>query len=279
MEYFARLAAFSPLLFLLVLMGLMIVAREIGLWLGRLHVSDGTQEGVGIVVGAMLALLAFVLALTLSSSSGRFQERRQSTLVEANAIASVWALAQATEGAPAAQLAALMPDYTHIRASFVAAPADRALLAGLDGCSAEMQGQMRDLAAQVMRDQPEPVTEPLLGEVNAMVGATTAVRFAFNAQMPRQVFWLLMGMAALSVAGLGYQLGMRGQSLRILSALIIFMWALVVMDILDLGTARIGSIGTDASVYQWVLDDLGGSEAGAPRPLPAACAPRAGPAS
>ena len=67
-------------------------------------------------------------------------------------------------------------------------------------------------------------------------------------------------MTCISVAGLGYQIGMRGQTLRVLSSLIIAMWAALIMDILDLGTARVGTIVTDTSVYQWVLDDLAGRD-------------------
>lgn len=274
MDHFARLAAFSPLLFLLVLFLLMTTAREIGVWLGRRHAGDGTHEGVGVVVGSMLALLAFVLALTLSSSSTRFQDRRQATLTEATAISTAWALAQAIDGSEAGRIDALMADYTRVRRDFVAAPADHELLDGLEMCSTGLQGQMRDLAVAVMQDQPSQLTEPLLGQLNTAFAAATTTRFAFSARLQPQIFWLLLTMTGLSVAGLGYQLGMRGQSLRVLSALIIFMWSAVVMDILDLGTARIGTIHTDISVYEWLLEDLGRSAAATAQGQPAACAPR-----
>jgi len=43
-------------------------------------------EGVGGLVGSLLGLLAFVLALTLSFASERFNERRLGTLAETNAL-------------------------------------------------------------------------------------------------------------------------------------------------------------------------------------------------
>ena len=45
---------------------------------GRRHVRNGNQptEGAKLVSGAILALTAFVLALTLSFASTRMQERR-----------------------------------------------------------------------------------------------------------------------------------------------------------------------------------------------------------
>ena len=44
----------------------MMVANEVGHLLGRRHSTQGSvpTEGVGVVVGGVLGLLAFVLALT-----------------------------------------------------------------------------------------------------------------------------------------------------------------------------------------------------------------------
>lgn len=274
MDHFARLAAYSPALFLLALFALMTAAREIGLWLGRRHAAgEASREGVGVVVGSMLALLAFVLALTLASSATRFQDRRQATLEEANAIGMAWSLTRAIDGDKADRIDAMMADYTRVRSRFVAAPPDPELLAGLQGCSSALQARIRPLAAAIMLEQPNALTEPLLGQIDSAFAAATTTRFAFTARLHPQVFWLLMAMTSLSVAGLGYQIGQRGQSLRVLSALIIFMWSAVVMDILDLGTARIGTILTDTSVYQWLLGDLAVPGAGA-QDLPPQCGAR-----
>ena len=261
MDHFARLAAYSPILFLLVLFALMVASREIGIRLGRRHAArDSSVEGVGVVVGSMLGLLAFVLALTLSSSTTRFHERRQATLEEANAISTAWSLTQAVGGAEAAGIDRMMAEYIQIRREFVAAPPAPALLADIERHSGDLQAQMRDLAARVMREHPTQLTEPLLGQLDAAFGAATTTRFAFSSRLSPQIFWLLLAMTCISVAGLGYQIGMRGQTLRVLSTLIIAMWAALIMDILDLGTARIGTIATDTSVYQWVLDDRTGAE-------------------
>jgi hypothetical protein len=57
------------------------------------------------VVGGMLSLLAFVLALTLSFANTRFSERVEGTLAEANAIGTAWLRAEAIGpyGAPRSQ--------------------------------------------------------------------------------------------------------------------------------------------------------------------------------
>ncbi len=61
----------------------------------RLRDATRPHEGVGVLVGGLLGLLAFVLALTLSFASERFNERRSGTLAEANAIGTAWLRAKA----------------------------------------------------------------------------------------------------------------------------------------------------------------------------------------
>ena len=42
----------------------------------------------GMVVGSLLGLLAFIIAITVSIAISRFEERRQTALQEANAIST-----------------------------------------------------------------------------------------------------------------------------------------------------------------------------------------------
>ena len=97
MTLLGEILAFSLLAFWLLLFSLQWVAQAIGAWLGRRRVAGGAApaEGVGVVVGGMLGLLAFVLALTLSFATTRFEERRQGTLMEANALGTAWLRAKA----------------------------------------------------------------------------------------------------------------------------------------------------------------------------------------
>jgi hypothetical protein len=180
-------------------------------------------------------------------------------LTEANAIGSAWSRTQAIGDARAPEIARQLKQYAQVRTEFVAAPQDTAVLAGIELRGAALQADIWQAAAAIARAQPNPLTVSLLNALDQAFGAATAVRFAFSARMLPQLFWLLLGMTALSVAGMGYQLGVRAQTLRRLSLLIIVMWTAVIADILDLGTARIGWIGNDESVYPWATE---GFEAG-----------------
>jgi hypothetical protein len=76
--------------------------------------------------------------------------------------------------------------------------------------------------------------------------------------LPAQLFWLLIGMALLGMAALGFQLGLRGNPIRALTALLTILWTVVILDILDLATARIGAFRTSAVVYEWTIEGFRG---------------------
>jgi hypothetical protein len=256
MTILAEILAFSLFAFWLLFFALQWGAQAIGAWLGRRHTARGTApaEGVGVVVGGMLGLLAFVLALTLSFATTRFEERRQGTLMEANALGTAWLRAKAINHARGEELAKLFEDYTRLRADFIKAPADRGAVRAINDKTSELQNRIWEHVTVIVREKPDPISASLMAATNEVFDRSTAERFAFSLTMPPQMVWLLMGIAVLSIGALGYQLGMRGLSLPILSVLLIAMWTSVIVVILDLSAPRIGSLRSSAAAYYWTLD-------------------------
>jgi TPP-dependent 2-oxoacid decarboxylase len=72
-----------------------------------------------------------------------------------------------------------------------------------------------------------------MASINDVFDASAAERFAFEARLAPQLFWLLIGMAMISMAALGYQLGLKGQKTYILSGLLVAVWTAVIVVILD----------------------------------------------
>ena len=69
------------------------IAYEIGFQIGHWYQArtPGVQEGpTGVLVGSILALLAFLLAITMGMASDRFDTRRGLVLEEANAIQTTY---------------------------------------------------------------------------------------------------------------------------------------------------------------------------------------------
>lgn len=256
MTFLGEVLAFSLLAFWLLLFGVQWLAERLGSWLGRRHASRGAApaEGVGVVVGGMLGLLAFVLALTLSFASTRFEERRQGTLMEANALGTAWLRAKAIGHPRGEEMAKLLQDYTKLRADFIQAPADRDAVRAINDQTSALQNRIWEHITAIVRERPDAISSSLMAATNEVFDSSTAERFAFSQTMPPQMVWLLMGIAVLSIGALGYQLGLRKLSLPILSVLLIGMWTSVIVVILDLSAPRIGSMRSSAAAYYWTLD-------------------------
>jgi hypothetical protein len=265
-----ELAAASMAAFALVVFAVQFAAREAGCWLAarRLARGDPPSEGVGVVVGGMLGLLGFVLALTLSFANTRYQERRDAGLAEANAIGTAWLRAQAIDHPRSAEIARLLEEYGRLRRDFVSAELDRAAIAGIEQRSGAAQSLIWGHMAGLVRERADPATAGLQAALNETFDRATAQRFAFETPLPPQLVWLLMGMATIGMAGLGYQLGLRGRPLRVLSTLLVTMWTAILVVILDLGAARLGHIRTGTAAYDWTLQGFQGGVSVPPLPRP-----------
>lgn len=256
----ARIAAWSFLAFGGLLFLAQMAAHEIGFWIGRRKARrHGIRgEGVGILVGGLLGLLAFVLALTLSFANERFNDRRGATLAEANAVGTAWLRAKAIGDPRGDGIAGLLVQYTKSRIAFVQASHDPTALAEINDHTNALQSAIWDHVSGIVREKSNPVTVSLMASLNELFDATTTARFAFELRLPAQVLWLLLGLTLLGMAELGFQLGLRGPHLRTLAAMLAVAWTAVIIVILDLAAPRIGYIRTSIAAYQWTLDGFHG---------------------
>lgn len=267
-QWILDLATWSMMAFAAGLFVVQALAREIGYVLGARHraSSSAEPEGVGVLVGSMLALLAFVLALTLSFATERYEERMAGTLAEANAIGTAWLRAGTIDTPQSREIAGLLVEYTKLRADYVRAPAHAPTLDAISQRTSELQTQIWGLASTLAHQRPDPVVALLLAALNETFDASTAERFAFEKRLPIPVFWLLIGMSLISMGALGYQLGLRRTRLRLLSVLLTAMWTLVIVDILDLAGARMGNIRPTTNAYEWTLQGFGSTLPAPSRP-------------
>jgi hypothetical protein len=260
MTMLAAIADWSVLAFALLLLGAQMLAHEAGWWVGSRRGARGEihAEGVGVVVGGMLGLLAFVLALTLSFANARFSDRVQGTLAEANAIGTAWLRAQAIGHVRGPEIARLLEEYAQVRRDYVREGRDQGAVAEFNQRTNALQSKIWGHLTAIVREQPNTVSTSLMAALNDAFDRATAERFAYNLRLPWQIFWLLIGMTLLGTAALGYQLGVRQRRVHILVALLTVMWTAVIVDILDLASPRVGTFRAGAAVYDWTLQGFTG---------------------
>lgn len=259
-ETLVSIATWSVTAFGLLLLIVQMLVHEVGYRFGRSQMARAEKqaEGVGLVVGGMLALMAFVLALTLSFASARFSERRAGTLVEANAIGTAWLRAEAIDHPRGKEISRLLADYVKVRKAFVEAGPEPRLLEELNDRTNALQSQIWGHVAGIVKDQQNPISSGLQASLNETFDMTMAERFAYESRLPPQIFWLLITMTLLSVGAIGYQLGLKGRPVRPIILILTVVWTVVIVDILDLAAARIGSFRASSIAYDWTSQGFSG---------------------
>ncbi|WP_395714046.1 hypothetical protein [Reyranella sp.] len=258
MEYLTELAEWSELSFMALLLVVLFVVHEAGARIARRSLTreEKAPEGVNVIVGGLLGLLAFVLALTLSYASARFNERRAGALSEANVISTAWTRAEAIGHRRGKEIARLLEEYARVRQGFVEAGRDKAKLAEFNRTTQALQSEMTGHLAAIVQERPDTVSTSLMTSLNETFDAATTERFAYDRGLPAPVFWLLMSLSVLSAAALGYQVGFVRQRPRLLVAVLMLAWTSVTIVILDLASPRLGALRTNSDAYVWTLQSF-----------------------
>ena len=178
----------------------------------------GEQEGpTGVLVGSLLALMAFLLAVTMSMASDRFDTRRGMVLAEANAISKAYLEAGYMPEAQTEEMRELLRQYLPLRI----ATSDPAQLQANIQRSAELHAQMWAIFAEVARtgyisDLMSSLGELLTDIVNLHETRLTAGVYA---RVPQTILLLLLGGSALALGMVGYSAGLTRRR-SILSAVV-----------------------------------------------------------
>lgn len=250
----------NMLWFILVVFALLFGAAELGKYLGgktRDRNEGNRDEGANLVVGSILGLLAFVLALNLSNATGRLGARQDAALHEANTISTAWLRAGIAEGDTGAGLQATVADYLKLRYDYVAAPPRAANLAEMVSRSNTMQNEMWNEITQIVQADPSPASTALMTGFNEMFDASSNVYYQMEKKMPAQVVQLMILMSIVGMAGAGYLLGNMGRKGHVPLIVLALVWSTVVSEVLNIGSGRIWSIHTDTAPYLTTMESIG----------------------
>lgn len=210
-----------PILVVIVLFAIITFAcYEGGFRLGRWWQDrmPGEQEGpTGVLVGSLLALMAFLLAVTMGMASDRFDARRGMVLSEANAISRAYLEAGYMPEPEAAQLRELLREYLPLR---IVAD-DPGVFQSNVARSVELHAEMWAIVAEVARSGYLSDLMSSLGESVADIVTLHEARVTAGvyARVPQTILVLLLGGSALALAMVGYSAGLAKQR-SILSAIV-----------------------------------------------------------
>jgi hypothetical protein len=211
-------------------------ATGIGLAVGRAlrRHSDQLREPVGIVQGALLALVGLILAFGLSLAVGRYQDRRAAIVDEANAIGTTYLRAQTL----------LEPQRT-LSLDLLRRYADDSIaltheVPGSDGYertladAALLQRNLWRLAGQAIDRSPRASAPRLyVDSLNEMFDALTTRQAALANRVPGPVYSVELGGAAAALCVLAIFLAFvgRGTGTVVVAASLVTLLLLITFDL------------------------------------------------
>jgi hypothetical protein len=254
--------AFPGLLVLALIMLAGLITYRISLRMRR-HGPDDAPFGV-IQAGAF-GLIGLLLGFSFSLAIGRYDQRRQVTVKEANAIGTTALRVQLLEPSVAAPMWTALRAYADARYDFASAVAGKRDEAARR--SATLQEQMWALAMRTAHDDPHSTMVPLfIATLNDTIDVSAEQADALNATIPMAVLDIVVGVILLAAALLGASFGRAGSFEAVPFLAFSVMLALTYAVIVDLDTPQGGFIKVPLDSLKAVQQQLQG-------PLPSPTAP------
>lgn len=214
----------------------------VGFTLGtRLRNKNGTVTSpVSTVAGAMLGLLAFLLAFSFDIAASRFQVRREILLSEVNAIETTFLRADQIIEPERTKCRELLKRYVTIRASL---SADKQSIRSILAESQVMQNQLWQEAVVLAKSKSNPEIDALfVASLNELIDlGTIRVTTALQYHIPVVIWAALFVLAFLSMIILGYQFGLTGK-FSFICCIVAFGFSIAIMMIADFDSVTRGSL-------------------------------------
>src|SRR3990172_7525241 len=236
------------------------ISIEAGFRLGHIahrRSEDEKESPTSAVAGAVLGLVAFMLAFTFSIVSDRYDARKGLVRDEANAIRTAYLRTDFLPEPDRAEAKGLLKEYLDARVAF-AQSGDfepehvNELLPDAD----RIQGRLWDMAvANARKDMNSDVAAlyiESLNEVNEVHALRVAV--GLQARIPIGIWSVLYGLTILGMMGIGYHTGIAGSKRSLATLILALSFALVIALI-----ASLDRPGGFIKVTQQPLIDLQGS--------------------
>ena len=175
---------------------------------GSEHVPEGP---LGSVIGAMLGLLAFMLAFTFGIAASRYDARKELLLQDVNAIMTAWRRAELLPEPHRAESLALLHRYVDLRVE-VARDPSRVPAAVVE--AEALQDKLWSHAVALARGDMNSDIGALYAEaLNDLITIqTTRTTVALQYRIPQPIWYLLIVLTVMCMGGVGYQFGIAGRS-------------------------------------------------------------------
>lgn len=222
---------------------------HLGLWWQK-RTPEEREGPTAMIVGSLLALMGFLLAVTMGMATERFDVRRAIILEEANSLGTTFLRAGYLPEPSSSEIRDLLREYVHLRII----PDDPTDLQARITRSAEIQSRLWSIAENLARTTSESEMLALfITSLNETIDLNESRMTAgIYARVPPTILLLLCLGAFLTLGMVGYNAGLRGRRSPLTTLVLIVILGSVITLVVDLDRSRDGLI----KVGQQPLIDL-----------------------
>jgi hypothetical protein len=202
---------------------------------------EGDDGATGMIVGSILALMAFLLAITMGMASDRYDARRGLVLAEANALGTTYLRAGYLSEPNSSEMQDLIRAYVPLRIG----TSDRVQLASNIEESEGLQALMWEIAEDEALTNGSDVTALFIESLNEVIDLHEArVVAGVYARVPPTILWLLVAGVILSLGLVGYNAGLSRRRSPIIATVLVISLGATLWLVLDLDRPAEGLIQT-----------------------------------
>jgi hypothetical protein len=230
----------------------MLAFCELGFQLGeraRRTRDKDAMTSLGPIVGGLMGMLAFVLAITFSMAASQYDLRKQNVIDDANAIGTAYLRADLLDEEGSAELKKLLQEYVDIRLQAV----NGGDMAAIVARSVEIQRLLWARVSSVARTTPGINASLNIQAINALIDmhGKRLTAGLYN-RIPYSVWLALVAISALAMMTMGIQVGITGKRRLVAVIPMLMAFAVLVTLVADLNRPQKGLI----TVGQQAMLDL-----------------------
>lgn len=230
-----------------VLFCLLPAGAQIGYVLGRraaARCSEGARSHVATWEGAVLGLAALLIGFTFAMAATRYDARKQIMLTEANAIGTTYLRTRLLDEPRGEALRALLRRYVDARLAFNDAGGDRRHIKEAIRASAGLEQEIWSRVADAARSDSHSVMIGLLVQAaNDLIDNSETYTFSLENPVPPLVFLVLILVATIAMAAVGYSCGLETTRLAFGMLMMPLLLAAVIILVFDIAHPRLGIVG------------------------------------
>ncbi len=214
---------------------LFLLSVEAAYQLGRRWPSSDTSQG-GTALGAMFALVGFLLAFTFAMAGSQYDARRQLVLEDANAIGTTYQRAAQLPEPHRSKIRGWLREYVADRHVVDVGTVDE-----FAARSKQLQERLWAETTVVAQGHPTPIVALFIQSLNEMIDLhNKRINVTLWTRIPPIIFATLAFLSVLVMALIGFLLGLTGRRHAFSTSLLVVTYATVFLMVIDMDRPQQG---------------------------------------